>query len=199
MLTQGSVLRPQPWAGETQLLQSCCCLLEAPPHALPKGRELLLAEFKVVMWFAFPFEKAGMGPAGGVGLLFGFFPIVYCAYDGDEINTKSRGGGWRLRLGVDGGADCRKTSFPACRLHHPHRHARHDAILRDGTGSGLWPFKKSGFRRCKNNCLLEPPSKPFPMGWGLLWQFLSWSVRVENGASGWGKNKKGTPLSPNLC
>ena len=107
--TQGSVLRPQPWAGETQLLQSCCCLLEAPPHALPKGRELLLAEFKVVMWFAFPFEKAGMGPAGGVGLLFGFFPIVYCAYDGDEINTKSRGGGWRLRLGGDVGADCQKT------------------------------------------------------------------------------------------
>ena len=25
-LTQGSVLRPQPWAGETQLRQSCCCL-----------------------------------------------------------------------------------------------------------------------------------------------------------------------------
>ena len=25
-LTQGSVLRPQPWAGESQLLQSCCCL-----------------------------------------------------------------------------------------------------------------------------------------------------------------------------
>ena len=24
--TQGSVLRPQPWAGELQLLQSCCCL-----------------------------------------------------------------------------------------------------------------------------------------------------------------------------
>ena len=33
----------------------------------------------------------------------------------------------------------------------------------------------------------------------LLWQFLTWSVRVGNGASGWGKNKKGTPLSPNLC
>ena len=29
--TQGSVLRPQPWAGETQLLQSCCCLW--PSHA----------------------------------------------------------------------------------------------------------------------------------------------------------------------
>ena len=90
MLTQGNVLRPQPWAGETQLLQSCCCLLEAPPHALPKGRELLLAEFKVVMWFAFQLGKAGMGPAGGMGLLFGFFPIVYCVREGDEINTKSR-------------------------------------------------------------------------------------------------------------
>ena len=28
-VTQGSVLRPQPWAGETQLLQSCCCLRRA--------------------------------------------------------------------------------------------------------------------------------------------------------------------------
>ena len=28
-ITQGSVLRPQPWAGETQLLQSCCCLRAA--------------------------------------------------------------------------------------------------------------------------------------------------------------------------
>ena len=139
MLTQGSVLRPQPWAGETQLLQSCCCLLEAPPHALPKGRELLLAEFKVVMWFAFPFEKAGMGPAGGVGLLFGFFPIVYCAYDGDEINTKSRGGGWRLRLGGDVGADCQKTSFPPCRRRHPHRHALHDDNSRHGSKSGRRP------------------------------------------------------------
>ena len=166
MLTQGSVLRPQPWAGETQLLQSCCCLLEAPPHALPKGRELLLAEFKVVMWFAFQLGKAGMGAAGGMGLLFGFFPIVYCVREGDEINTKSRGGGWRLRLGGDVGADCRKTGFPPCLRRHPHRHARHDAIFRDGKGSGLWPFKKSGFRRCKNNCLLEAPSKPFPMGWG---------------------------------
>ena len=28
-LTQGSVLRPQPWAGESQLRQSCCCLRAA--------------------------------------------------------------------------------------------------------------------------------------------------------------------------
>gem|GEM_PF-2736194 len=166
MLTRGSVLRPQPWAGETQLLQSCCCLLEAPPHALPKGRELILAEFEVVMRFAFPFEKAGMGSAGGMGLLFGFFPIVYCVGEGDEINTKCRGGGWRLRLGVDGGADCRKTSFPPCRLRHPHRHARHDAIRCDGTKSGLCPFKKSGFRQCKNSCLLETPLQTLPKGWG---------------------------------
>ena len=29
VLTQGSVLRPQPWAGESQLRQSCCCLRAA--------------------------------------------------------------------------------------------------------------------------------------------------------------------------
>ena len=125
--TQGSVLRPQPWAGKTQLRQSCCCL--------------------------------------GCGLLR-VLPTIFCVREGDEINTKSRCGGWRLRLGGDVGADCRKTSFPPCRFHHPHRHARHGAILRDDTKSGLWPFKKSGFRRCKNSCLLEAPSKPFPMGWG---------------------------------
>ena len=27
--TQGSVLCPQPWAGESQLLQSCCCLWQS--------------------------------------------------------------------------------------------------------------------------------------------------------------------------
>ena len=158
------------------------------------------------MWFAFPFGKAGVGPAGGMEFLFGFSPIVYCVREGDEINTKSRGVGWRLRLGGDVGADCRKTGFPPCRLHHFHRHARHDAIFRDGTKSGLWPFKKSGLRRCKNSCLSEDPLQTLPNGLGLLcrargllWPFLSWSVRVGNGASGWGKNKKGTPLSPNLC
>ena len=42
ILTQGSVLRPQPWAGETQLLQSCqgCVLstIEAPSQPSPRGR-----------------------------------------------------------------------------------------------------------------------------------------------------------------
>ena len=85
------------------------------------------------------------------------FPTIYCACEGGEINTKSRGCGWRLRLGVYGGADRRKTSFPPCRLHHPHRHAVHDAIRHDGKKIGLRPFKKSGFRRYKNNWLLETP------------------------------------------
>ena len=37
--TQGSVLRPQPWAGETQLLQSCRCLCWplSEPHQERKG------------------------------------------------------------------------------------------------------------------------------------------------------------------
>ena len=34
VLTQGSVLRPQPWAGETQLLQSCRCLRSVPKKPL---------------------------------------------------------------------------------------------------------------------------------------------------------------------
>ena len=42
ILTQGSVLRPQPWAGESQLLQSCqgCVLstIEAPSQPSPRGR-----------------------------------------------------------------------------------------------------------------------------------------------------------------
>ena len=35
--TQGSVLRPQPWAGESQLLQRCCCLCKPLPEASPRG------------------------------------------------------------------------------------------------------------------------------------------------------------------
>ena len=50
MLTQGSVLRPQPWAGKTQLLQSCCCLRkplpmpsESPSPSPPQGAGVPLA------------------------------------------------------------------------------------------------------------------------------------------------------------
>ena len=35
--TQGSVLRPQPWAGESQHLQRCCCLCKPLPELSPRG------------------------------------------------------------------------------------------------------------------------------------------------------------------
>ena len=35
--TQGSVLRPQPWAGESQHLQSCRCLCKPLPEPSPRG------------------------------------------------------------------------------------------------------------------------------------------------------------------
>ena len=37
VLTQGSVLCPQPWAGKSQLLQSCCCLKRPLPMPSPRG------------------------------------------------------------------------------------------------------------------------------------------------------------------
>ena len=78
-----------------------------------------------------------------------------------DINTKSRGCGCRLRLGVDGGADSRKTSFPPCRLRHPHRHAVHDDSRRDGIKSGHWPLKKSAVGGTKTAAYWEPlPSPP---------------------------------------
>ena len=39
--TQGSVLRPQPWAGETHLRQSCCCLRGSPSPGPPQGAGVL--------------------------------------------------------------------------------------------------------------------------------------------------------------
>ena len=41
------------------------CLSKAPPQALPKGREFLLAEFEDVVWCSFLLGKVGKGPAGG--------------------------------------------------------------------------------------------------------------------------------------
>ena len=62
--TQGSVLRPQPWAVKSQLLQSCRCLrrqTKSPSPALPKGRELLPAVFEAFRQDSFPLGKVGMG------------------------------------------------------------------------------------------------------------------------------------------
>ena len=76
-LTQGSGLRPQPWAVESQLLQSCRCLrsvlkkplsgspqgerIEAPSQIFTMGREFVLAVFDEVVVGSFPLGKAGMG------------------------------------------------------------------------------------------------------------------------------------------
>ena len=106
------MLRPQPWAGETQLLQSCCCLLEAPPHALPKGRGFIPAVFEVVVVVLLPFGEGWDEACCLRGGNYVSSPLFFAFVRGEEINTKSRGGGCRLRLGVDGGADSRKTSFP---------------------------------------------------------------------------------------
>ena len=45
---------------------------EAHPHALPKGRELHFAVFKVVVWCSFPLGKVGMGL--WMGLVFLLLP-----------------------------------------------------------------------------------------------------------------------------
>ncbi|CDD00489.1 unknown [Prevotella sp. CAG:474] len=74
---------------------------------------------------------------------------------GAEINTKSRGHCWRLRLGGAGGADRRKTSFPSCRHRHPHRHAVHDASSDHGKKSRRWREKKSGWRREKKTLAVK--------------------------------------------
>ena len=50
----------------------------------------------------------------------------------DEINTKSRGLCWRLRLGGAVSNAYRKTSFPPGHRHHHHRHALHDACSNNG-------------------------------------------------------------------
>ena len=56
--TQGSVLRPQPWAGKSQLLQSCCCLRAAIYYGLfaPMGH----------VWLA---HNGWCGPMGHVWLV----------------------------------------------------------------------------------------------------------------------------------
>ena len=41
-LTQGSVLRPQPWAVKSQLCQSCCCLKPLPMPSPRGGSSFLL-------------------------------------------------------------------------------------------------------------------------------------------------------------
>ena len=66
MLTQGSVLRPQPWAGKTQLRQSCCCLCKPLPMPSPRGGSSFLLCLRVLCGGSFPLGKAGMGLVVGL-------------------------------------------------------------------------------------------------------------------------------------
>ena len=199
MLTQGSVLRPQPWAGESQLLQSCCCLLEAPPHALPKGRELLPAEFKMVMWFAFPFEKAGRGLLVGWGFSLAFSLLFIAPGRVMKLIQKA--------VAADGGFALAVMSVPTVgkrvflRVVSAIPTVMHGMTPSSATvqEAAFGRSKSPAFAGAKTTAYWSPPPNPSQWARGLLWQFLSWSVRVGNGASGWDKNKKGTPLSPNLC
>ena len=61
---------------------------KAPPHALPKGREFLLAVFEVVVWRSFPLGKVRMGLWMGLwmGLLcqcLGVDVVEHQATDGE--------------------------------------------------------------------------------------------------------------------
>ena len=155
-------------------------LVEAPPQVFSKGREFLPAVFEVFEVVLLPFGEGWDGALDGACCLrrgqLGVLPIVYCVREDDEINTKSRGGGWRLRLGVYGGADCRKTSFPPCRLRHPHRHAVHDAIHHDGKKKRPMAVQKVRLSPVQKQLLVEAPPqillKPLPcppQGAGVYW------------------------------
>ncbi len=61
ILTQGSVLRPQPWAGESQLLQSCCCLCKPLPEASPRGGSYFLLCLRLLGAAPSPWGRLGWG------------------------------------------------------------------------------------------------------------------------------------------
>ena len=77
--------------------------------------------------------------SGAVGVIAVVVVPHSLMLQGDEVNTKSRDGCCRLRLGGSGANVCRKTSFPPCHRHRPHRHAPHDDNIPHGSKSGLRP------------------------------------------------------------
>ena len=82
------------------------------------------------------YNKVEWGGWGGIAVHVVLHSLML---QGDEVNTKSRDGCCRLRLGGAGANVCRKTSFPPCHRHHPHRHALHDDSIPLGSKSGLRP------------------------------------------------------------
>ena len=71
VLTQGSVLRPQPWAGESQIRQSCCCLGKPLPMPSPKGGSSILLCLRWLCGAPSPWGRLGWG--FGWGLFSCFF------------------------------------------------------------------------------------------------------------------------------
>ena len=65
---------------------------------------------------------------------------------------------------MDGGVDCRKTSFPPCRLNHPHRHARHDDSRRDGKKKRPLAVQKVRLSPEQKQLLIEAPPQALPKG-----------------------------------
>ena len=142
-LTQGSVLRPQPWAGETQLLQSCRCLRSVPKKPLSgslqreriepisqtstKGCEYILVVFEEIGLRSFPLKKTGVGFhfATAVTLSAGSYLMIRehvtyvtwsraLCYEGSCLMIRS----WRCGLL----ASCHPFRAPPCHLlrrNHP--------------------------------------------------------------------------------
>ena len=135
----------------------------------------------------------------------------------DEINTKSRGHCWRLRLGGAVSNAYRKTSFPPGHRHHHHRHALHDASSNNGKKTAVGGKKspagagtKTAACRSPTPVLLMPlpcypkaPPLPSPRGgspFSLCLRWLGGTPSLWGGAGrgfweGWG----GAPLPWQLC
>ena len=83
---------------------------------------------------------------------------------GAEINTKSRGHCWRLRLGGAVSNAYRKTSFPPGHRRHPHRHAVHDASSIHGKKSPAGAGTKTAACGSPSPALLKAHPRPSPKG-----------------------------------
>ena len=133
----------------------------------PRGGSSFLLSLRWLCGSPSHLRRLGWGLLVGWGFSLAFFPIVYCAYDGDEINTKSRGGGWRLRLGGDVGADCQKNEFSSVSP-PPSPTVMHGMTPSSATvkKAAFGRSKSPAFAGTKTTAYWRPLSKPFPMGWG---------------------------------
>lgn len=141
----------------------------SPSPTLPRGGSPFLLCF--VRFGGTPSLWGGLGRGfwegwGGASLpLLVSIPLLVfiCSPShGDEINTKSRGHCWRLRLGGDVSNACRKTSFPPGHRRHPHRHATHDASNDHGKKKPPLAVKKVRLAPVEKQLLWVSPSPALP-------------------------------------